>query len=121
MKKKLIAMLPILLFAFGVLLFVNLFAGEEETFKGVRPITKHNSYYVYDLVQQKSLPCAEAIEILGVSRGYEYYFNCLKSEHIYLVRDNVVIGIDEALERNLISFEDLYNYGIADRWEVDYE
>lgn len=120
MIKKIRSILPFLIIAI-VLMFYMGERQEGDMFQGVKPIAVHNSYFVYDLVEQKSLPCAEAIEVLGISRGYEYYFNCLKSEHIYLVRDNVVIDVNEALDKNLIYLEDLYNYGIADRWEVDYE
>ena len=120
MMKKIISLLPFVVIILLVIIFLGRNSSDDK-FRGLNPIAVHNSYFVYDLVQQKALPCAEMIEVIGVSRGYEYYFNCLKSNQIYLVRDNVVIDVNEALDRNLIYLEDLYNYGIADRWEVEYE
>lgn len=86
-------------------------------FEGLKPKAKYQNYKIYDLVEQKGLMCAEAIEFIGYDNTYDYYFNCLKSDQIYFVSDEEVIKVKTFYDAGLITLEVLYNLKIIDRME----
>jgi hypothetical protein len=86
-------------------------------FDGLKPKASYQNYKIYDLIEQKGLACAEAIEFIGNDDSYDYYFNCLKSDQIFFVNDEEVIKVKTFYEAGLISLEELYNLNIIDRME----
>lgn len=86
-------------------------------FDGLKPKASYQNYKIYDLIEQKGLACAEAIEFIGNDDSYDYYFNCLKSDQIFFVNDEEVIKVKTFYEAGLISLEELYNLNIIDRLE----
>ncbi|MDD2203086.1 MAG: hypothetical protein PHT75_01145 [Bacilli bacterium] len=114
MEKKflygIIVILVILVIVFGFKL-----KNGDHLFVGLEPKAHYKQYRIYDIIEQKGLACAEAIEILASDETYEYYFNCLKSDRIYFVSDEEVIKVHEAYDRKIITKEELYDLGIIDR------
>jgi hypothetical protein len=90
----------------------------KDMFSGLEPKAVYNEYKIYDIVEQRGLACAEAIEFLAGDTEYDYYFNCLKSDRIYLVSDTEVIKVKDAYKRGIISKETLYELKIVDRMEA---
>lgn len=86
-------------------------------FDGLKPKASYQNYKIYDLIEQKGLACAEAIEFIGNDDSYDYYFNCLKSDQIFFVNDEEVIKVKTFYEAGYISLEELYNLNIIDRME----
>lgn len=86
-------------------------------FDGLKPKASYQNYKIYDLIEQKGLACAKAIEFIGNDDSYDYYFNCLKSDQIFFVNDEEVIKVKTFYEAGLISLEELYNLNIIDRME----
>ena len=86
-------------------------------FDNLEPKASYQEYKIYDLVEQKGLACAEAIEFIGNDPNYDYYFNCLKSDQIYFVSDEEVIKVKHFYDAGLISLEELYNLNIINRME----
>lgn len=86
-------------------------------FDGLKPKASYQDYKIYDLIEQKGLACAEAIEFIGNDETYDYYFNCLKSDQIFFVNDEEVIKVKTFYEAGYISLEELYNLNIIDRME----
>ena len=84
-------------------------------FDGLQPIATHNDYAIYDLVVQRQWACAEAIEFLDEDANYQYYFPCLKSEHMYLVSAQEVIKLKHAYAAGLIDVETLYRLDLVER------
>lgn len=84
-------------------------------FDGLQPKSNYQIYKIYDLIEQRGLACAEAIEYIGEDPKYDYYFNCLKSDQIFFVSDEEVIKVKNFFEAGLISLEELYNLKIIDR------
>lgn len=101
----------------GTACFICIYAAvnEDNLFYGLEPKATYNGYKIYDLIEQKGLPCAEAVEILDSDNTYDYYFNCLKSDNIYLVKNSVKIKVKDAYKRGIISIEWLYRLDIIDR------
>jgi hypothetical protein len=87
----------------------------KDSFIGLNPIATYREYKIYDLVKQRHLACAEAIEILDSDEEYDYYFECLKSDKIYFVSDKETLKVKEAYKRGIITKEELYNLGIVKR------
>ncbi|MHB8097660.1 MAG: hypothetical protein ACYDEI_08435 [Erysipelotrichaceae bacterium] len=104
-----------------ILLIMSLTACTQDAFlsrfDGLKPKTSYQNYKIYDLIEQKGLACAEAIEFIGNDDSYDYYFNCLKSDQIFFVSDEEVIKVKTFFEAGLISLEELYNLNIIDRME----
>lgn len=96
-------------------IIIVLYNSDNNIFMGLRPKAIYKNYKIYDVVEQKGLPCAEAIEILDSDETYDYYFNCLKSSQIYFVSDEEIIKIHDAYDRKIITKEKLYELGIIDR------
>lgn len=86
-----------------------------DRFKGLKPKATYLNYEVYDLVEQKQLICAEALEFLDEDANYQYYFNCLKSDLIFFVSDEEVIKIKHFYAAGLIDLETLYQLKLVDR------
>ena len=86
-------------------------------FDGLKPKASYQNYKIYDLIEQKGLACAEAIEFIGNDDSYDYYFSCLKSDQIFFVSDEEVIKVKTFFEAGYISLEELYNLNIIDRME----
>jgi len=104
-----------------ILLIMSLTACTQDAFlsrfDGLKPKASYQNYKIYDLIEQKGLACAEAIEFIGNDDSYDYYFNCLKSDQIFFVSDEEVIKVKTFFEAGLISLEELYNLNIIDRME----
>lgn len=104
-----------------ILLIMSLTACTQDAFlsrfDGLKPKASYQNYKIYDLIEQKGLACAEAIEFIGNDDSYDYYFNCLKSDQIFFVSDEEVIKVKIFFEAGLISLEELYNLNIIDRME----
>lgn len=115
MKKFIILSLTSIFIIF-IVLVVECMNRNEDIFYGLTPKAIYNEYKVYDIVEQKNLPCAEAIEILARDDKYEYYFNCLKSDQIYLVNEDTIIKVKDAYNRGIITKEKLYELKIIDRY-----
>ncbi|MFA5407463.1 MAG: hypothetical protein WC343_01680 [Bacilli bacterium] len=121
MKKKHLGYL-FLFITFLLSISILIFYNANKLFWGLEPKAIYKEYKIYDLVEQRSLACAEAIEILDSDDTYDYYFNCLKSDRIYFVSDTETIKIHEAYDRGIITKEELYELGIISRMErVKYE
>lgn len=118
MKKGIIILLSITFLIFIILMIF--FCLNKDMFRGLTPKATYKEYKIYDIVEQKGLACAEAIEILDSDLNYDYYFNCLKSDRIYLVSDKEVIKVKEAYRRGIINKESLYELKIVDRMEASY-
>lgn len=86
-------------------------------FSDLEPKAVFGNYKIYDLIEQKGLMCAEAIEILGSDEKYSYYFSCLKSGQIYLVSDEEIIKVKNAYDAGIITKEELYDLNIVERME----
>lgn len=116
MKKKYIY---IILFALAILLLsiTYILSKENTMFLGLEPKATYKGYKIYDLVEQRHLACAEAIEILDHDDKYDYYFNCLRSSQIFFVSKDEVINIHTAYQRKIITKEELYRLGIISRME----
>jgi hypothetical protein len=84
-------------------------------FDGLQAKANYQIYKIFDLVEQRDLPCEEALEFIGDDPKYNYYFNCLKSNQIYFVSDEEVIKVKNFYEAGLITLEELYNLKIIDR------
>jgi hypothetical protein len=119
MKKFIILSLTAIFIIF-IVLMVECMNRNDDMFYGLNPKAIYNEYKIYDIVEQKGLPCAEAIEILATDSKYEYYFNCLKSDQIYLVKGDTVIKVKDAYNKGIITKEKLYELRIIDRYEVTY-
>ena len=104
-----------------ILLLIFLSACSQDAFlsrvDGLQPKAKYQEYEIYDLIEQKGLMCAEAIEFIGEDNTYDYYFNCLKSNQIFFVSNEEVIKVKTFYEAGLITLEELYNLKIIDRME----
>jgi len=104
-----------------IILIISLSACSQETFlsrfEGLTPKANYQNYKIYDLIEQKGLACAEAIEFLGNDETYDYYFNCLKSDQIYFVSDEEVIKVKTFYEAGNISLQELFNLNIISRME----
>lgn len=104
-----------------LLLIISLAACTQDVFlsrfDGLKPKASYQNYKIYDLIEQKGLACAEAIEFIGNDDSYDYYFNCLKSDQIFFVSDEEVIKVKTFFEAGHISLEELYNLNIIDRME----
>lgn len=104
-----------------ILLLMSLSACTQDAFlsrfDGLKPKASYQDYKIYDLIEQKGLACAEAIEFIGNDENYDYYFNCLKSDQIFFVNDEEVIKVKTFYEAGYISLEELYNLNIIDRME----
>ena len=104
-----------------ILLLMSLSACTQDAFltrfDGLKPKASYKDYKIYDLIEQKGLACAEAIEFIGNDETYDYYFNCLKSDQIFFVNDEEVIKVKTFYEAGYISLEELYNLNIIDRME----
>lgn len=114
MEKKILYGVIIFLISILVLI-LSIVPANNQMFMGLQPKVIYKGYKIYDIVEQKGLACAEAIEILDRDNVYDYYFNCLKSDRIYFVSDNEVIKVREAYNKGIITKEKLYELGIVDR------
>lgn len=104
-----------------LLLIISLSACNQDAFlsrfEGLKPKASYQEFKIYDLIEQKGLACAEAIEFIGNDDTYDYYFNCLKSDQIFFVSEEEVIKVKTFFEAGRISLEELYNLNIIDRME----
>lgn len=116
MRKDMIGLIISVVFIFLVIIF-GYKEPRNNKFIGLEPKATYNGYKIYDLVEQKQLACAEAIEILDSDLQYQYYFTCLKSDQIYLVKDDEVIRVKNAYKAGLIPLNALYELDIVDRME----
>jgi hypothetical protein len=98
-----------------IILLCIYFYQYSTSFVGLNPIATYKEYKIYDLVKQKGLACAEAIEILDSDNEYDYYFECLKSDKIYFVSDKEILKVKEAYKNGIITKEELYDLGIVKR------
>jgi len=103
----------------GTLTLTGCLPSTNDKFKGLSPKAIYGDYKIYDLVEQRNLACAEAIEFLEINEEYEYYFNCLKSDQIFLVGNDQVIKVRVAYDAGLIDAETLYELGIISRNTIE--
>lgn len=114
MKTKILIIIAVL----SAIIFYAIYSiKKEDSFLGLKPLYEYNGYKIYDLVKQKNLACAEAIEYFPnqVINGYQYYFECLKSDQIYMVKDGVSIKIKDAYNQGLIPIEKMYEFKLVGR------
>ena len=116
MKTKIIIVL-ILIFTIIISLASVSYYNNHKLFWGLEPKATYNGYRIFDIVEQKGLACAEAIEILGSDDTYSYYFPCLKSSQIYFIKNHEVINIHKAYKQGIITLQKLYELKIVDRME----
>ena len=109
----------IILLASAILLLsiTYMLSKEDMLFYGLAPKATYKGYKIYDIVEQRHLACAEAIEILDHDQTYDYYFDCLKSSQIYFVSKTQVMNVHDAYNKKIISKEELYKLGIISRME----
>jgi hypothetical protein len=104
-----------------ILILISLVGCKQDEFlsrfDGLQPKAVFNDYKIYDLIEQKGLMCAEAIEFIGNDSTYDYYFNCLKSEQIFFVSEAEVVNVKTMFAAGLITLEKLYELKIIDRME----
>jgi len=104
-----------------ILLFLSLVGCKQDAFlsrfDGLQPKAVFNDYKIYDLIEQRNLACAEAIEFIGNDPTYDYYFNCLRSDQIFFVSDEEVVKVKTMFEAGHITLEKLYELKIIDRME----
>lgn len=121
--KKLLILLILSLVGIIIVSLLMFFenVNNNDLFYGLEPKATYKEYKIYDIVEQRQLACAEMIEILIEDDQYTYYFNCLKSDQIYLVSKDEIIKVKNAYNANIISKETLYELDIIDRMEKAYE
>lgn len=68
---------------------------------------------IWDRTKTEQITCASALEKFWEDETTEYYFSCIKSQHI-IVMDNTgrTVDVVTALNEGLITIETLDNYGI---------
>lgn len=76
-------MILIAIIVVGVIIYTDY--KKDNEYIDIKPKAIYKEYKIYDLVESRSLACAEAIEILGVSGEYSYYLPCIKSGKIMFV------------------------------------
>ena len=91
---------------------------KNDLFRGLTPKLYYQDYAIYDLVEQRGLACAEALEIIGNDHTYDYYLSCWKSEQIYFVNEDEVIKIKHAYLAGIITLQELYDLGIVGRMPI---
>jgi len=116
MKKKTIIAL-VLIFTIIISLVSISYYNNHKLFWGLEPKATYNGYKIFDIVEQRGLACAEAIEILDSDDKYSYYFPCLKSSRIYFVKNHEVINVHKAYKEGIITLQKLYELKIVDRME----
>lgn len=120
MMKKYFIIMGITILAIIIVLILMAFKSDD-LFYGLSPKAVYGEYKIYDLVEQRNLACAEMIEMIGSDDTYDYYFNCLRSDQIYLVSKDEIIKVKVAMAAGIITKEKLYELGIIDRMERVYE
>ena len=110
----------------ALLLVVLIISGYQQAqpthlsqFKGLEPITVIDEIDVYDLVVQRQLACAEALEFVGKDDQFQYYLPCLKGSQMFFVTGEDVLNIFEALEAELISLEQLFEAKLVFRHPIE--
>lgn len=98
-----------------LIIVASIYTYNKDMFMGLKPKAIYEEYKIYDIVEQKGLACAEAVEYLGSDGMFDYYFPCLKSATIYFVKDGDVINVHEAYEKGIINLQKLYELDIVDR------
>jgi len=81
-------------------------------FANLEPKAQLNGYKIYDLVEQKGLMCAEAIEFVGENDEYEYYLSCLKGDSIFVVKENRVLLLKDAISQKIFTLDQLVDLNI---------
>lgn len=94
-------------------------ANHLSQFKGLDPIVTIGDYHVYDLVVQRQLACAEALEYVGSDEQFQYYLPCLKGSQMFFVQGDDVLNIFEALEAQVISLEQLFESQLVFRHPIE--
>jgi hypothetical protein len=115
LKKKLLVGVSVMGFIILISIIITLDRNNDKQTIWLEPKAIYNEYKIYDMVEQKKLPCDMAVEILDSDETYDYYFNCLKSATIYFVSDKETINVNEAYDRGIITKEKLYELRIVDR------
>jgi hypothetical protein len=81
-------------------------------FEGLEPLAVHDGYAIYDLVAQRQLMCAEALEWLDEDARYTYYFPCLKSAQIFFVSEREVIDVQNAYRAGIVDLNTLFELNL---------
>jgi hypothetical protein len=84
-------------------------------FRGLEPKAVVNGYRIYDIVEQKGLPCAEALDFVGMDTQYQYYLSCLRKDQIYLVSSQKTVKLEDAIKDGIITLQQLYESNIISR------
>lgn len=117
MKKEILMLIIMIMLTLVVILFLVI-KKENNLFYGLEPLTTFKEYKVYDIVKQKNLPCAMALEILATDDEYQYYFDCLRSDQIYFVGNNEILKVHHMYDLKLVTKEELFELGIVGRTEI---
>jgi hypothetical protein len=88
---------------------------DPSLFDGLQPKAVFDGYKIYDLVEQRGLPCAEALDYVGMDTQYQYYLSCLRKEQIYLVSSQKTVKMTDAIEDGIITLKQLYELKIISR------
>ncbi|MDD4548117.1 MAG: hypothetical protein PHI05_05220 [Bacilli bacterium] len=75
-----------------------------------KPVTTELGFAIVDKTPKN---CAEALEQIYETEHYRYYFNCVKSQYVFIkFLDKEKIPIKKALTNNLVSIEELIATGL---------
>jgi hypothetical protein len=88
---------------------------DSALFDGLQPKAVFDGYKIYDLVEQRGLPCAEALDYVGMDSQYHYYLSCLRKEQIYLVSPQKTVKLTDAIEDGIITLKQLFELKIISR------
>ncbi len=63
------------------------------------------------IVDRSSSNCAQAIDYYYEDSNYKYYFTCIKSNSIYIIKNGQEYTIKYALNNNIVSMDELIEVG----------
>ena len=55
--------------------------------------------------------CAQAIEYFYEDANYKYYFTCMKSSYMYVIKDGKEYKLVDALRNNIVTMKELNDNG----------
>ena len=117
-KKVFLIILVIIFIVLGIFLILYIKNNEFNRFKNflnnkyVEELDDDNKKDKVILVDKfPSNNCAHAIEYFYWDDQYKYYFNCIKSDYMYVIVNDVEYKLVDALENSVVTIEMLENNG----------